>query len=161
MLPSRRTKPPPLDGLGDLDERIRQAEQRLVAREQALGRRVGALGQRLRRALQPQRLAMPLLGGAAALLAVGWWAGRRTGGGARGGPAPPGAQQPAADPWWTHLISLGWPMLPRAWREQAGPAVALVLGLGLAGRHRRPPSVPAGGDPAGTCLAAPAVSSTP
>lgn len=152
MLPFSRAKPLFPD-LGDLDERIRQAEQRLVAREQALGRGAGVLGQRMRRALQPQRLAVPLLGGAAALLAVGWWAGRHTGGGAREGAAPggppPGPPQPAADPWWARLVSLGWPLLPLAWREQAGPAVALVLGLGLAGRHREPPPrVVAGAGPA-------------
>ena len=129
--------------VGDLDERIHQAEQRLMAREQLLGRRVGALGQCLRQAVQPRRLVVPLLGGAAALLATGWWAGRRTGGGARGEPAqsgpPPGPPQPAAEPWWASLVSLVWPLLPREWREQAGPAAVLALGLGLVRRHRHPP----------------------
>lgn len=154
MLPSRRAKPPSPD-VGELDERIRQVEERLVAREQALGRRAGVLGQRLRLALQPKWLAVPLLGGAAALVAVGWWAARHTGRAAWGQPAPggppPGPVPPAAHPWWEHVISIGWPLLPRVWREQTGPAVAVALGLGLAHRRRQSqaPREGAGVDPAG------------
>jgi apolipoprotein D and lipocalin family protein len=118
----------------DLDERIRQAERRLVAREHALGERIDALGRRLRRALRPGRLAGPVLGLAGVLLVVGW------GAGARGGrPAPsPGPQSSPTEPWWARVVALGWPLLPSAWRARAGPAAAM-LALGLAAGRRQPP----------------------
>lgn len=131
MLPARHAKPPRPD-MKDLDERIRQAEQRLVAREHALGERIDALGRRLRRALQPQQLVGPVLGVAGVLLAVGWGAGAWL-----GRPAPNPGPRPAADPWWARLFTLVWPLLSPAWRARAGPAAA-ALALGLAAGRRQP-----------------------
>lgn len=130
-------KHPPSDG-DDLDLRILQAEQRLVAREQALGLSVNALGRRVRRNLKPRRLAMGVAGGALLLLGAGWWLGRR-------GAAQPPAQAVPDGAWWSRLIPrvvpFALPLLPQAWRERAGPlaAAAALLGPSLVGRDPGPP----------------------
>lgn len=132
MAPPSLAKPRQFDG-DDLDQRILQTEQRLVAREQALGLSVNALGRRVRHHLRPRRLALAVAGTALLLLAAGWWLGRR-GRGAVQRPAPAGS-------WWTRLIPLALPLLPQAWRDPAGPAAAaaLALGSGLLARPHGPP----------------------
>lgn len=138
----------------DLEDLIRQAEERLIAREENLHRRVASLMGRTRGALRPRRLLAPLAG-AAAGIGVLWWTFR----GGRARPLPPAAAGGrAASPLaqgevpWVRLVGLAWPLLPLAWRSRISPGLATAivsLGLPLAerviARRRTPPldTVPA------------------
>lgn len=138
----------------DLDDRIRQAEERLIAREENLHRRVGQLLGRTKSAFSPQRLLAPVLGVGTALGML-WWTFR----GGRARPRPPAAAGGhAASPLargevpWVRLVGLAWPLLPLAWRSRVSPGVATAfvsLGLPLMerviARRRTPPldTVPA------------------
>lgn len=139
--PSTSVPPLPHDGLS-LDERIRQAELRLIAREDNLRRRVDLLGHRLHEVTQPRRFIAPAIGAAVALLAL--WAMLR---GRAQSPALRGAQsgqsrgtapaQGSSEMPWLHLLALAWPMLPAPWRARVSPTTAATLvslGLPLAER---------------------------
>ena len=56
----------------DLDSRILQTEQRLIAREENLRRRLSAFGSRVKEVTQPKRLIAPVLGAALAGSSL-WW----------------------------------------------------------------------------------------
>lgn len=117
----------------DLEARIRQAEERLIAREENLHRRAAHLLGRTRSALSPRRLLAPLLGAGAAV-GVLWWAFR--GGRARPQPAVAGGQPagPLAhgEVPWVRMVGLAWPLLPVAWRSRISPGMATaVVSLGL------------------------------
>jgi apolipoprotein D and lipocalin family protein len=130
MNPSLPAKPLPADAEDDLESRILQVEQRLIAREQRLRQGVAGLGKQLRhRWRRRKQLLLPVAGGllaVAALLALS----RR-----------PAASRPAAEASrrrmelpWRRLIGLAWPLLPAAWRERVSPGTAgglLTLGLPL------------------------------
>jgi hypothetical protein len=131
----------------DLDAQIEQIEQRLVAREAWVRSTAQSLGQRAQHAVTPRSGLLPTLG-AVAVLWLGWrWWHRR--------PAPPAraalpldatVRHPdglAAVPW-AGLVSLGWPLLPAAWRARFSPAAAtaavsigLLIVRRLAGRRDR------------------------
>lgn len=127
----------------DLDARILQAEQRLIAREENLRRRVGLLGAQLRGRIEPWRnkrmRAMAYAGAAlGGLLLWTLWRGRgrpaRAVAGSSGGGearnAGPGFA--ASNLPWVRLIGLAWPLLPAGWRSRIDPAVMnFVMSLGL------------------------------
>lgn len=115
----------------DLDARILQAEQRLIAREEKLRRRVNQLGSRVHEAWQPRRWVPPLAGGAAALLALLWFGRRR----AAAAPAPARPASPSHGGMLAHglsLLGLVWPLLPATWRARVPTSVVnVVMGVGL------------------------------
>lgn len=135
----------------DLDTRILQVEQRLIAREESLRVGVACLGQRVRQKLHVGRHALPTIGLSvvvAALGAVVWWkwsrASRPAANPQRSHSAPAGSGRPGELPW-VRLVALAWPMLPAAWRSRVSPATAstlAALGLPLIERllHGRPPA---------------------
>jgi apolipoprotein D and lipocalin family protein len=132
----------------DLDTRIEQVEQRLVAREAWLRSTAESLGQRTRIALTPSPWVLPAVG-AGVVLWLGWrWWYRRE-------PVPrvsvnvpatvAGRHDDAlADLPWAGLAAMGWPLMPAAWRGRVSPAAAaavvstvLSIGRRLFGRRRR------------------------
>jgi lipocalin len=119
---------------GDLDARILQAEQRLVARQENIQRRLAAAGQRLQRALNPGRLLWPL-GATLAVGGLGWLLrGRRSAAVAPFVATPPGheAVAGAGGVPWLQVAGSMWPLLPRSWRRRISPATFnLVLNAGL------------------------------
>jgi apolipoprotein D and lipocalin family protein len=141
-LPSRREVDP-----DDLEARIRQAEQRLMAREEDLRRRLGALGVRARQAATPRRLVGPLAGLGLAVLGLRWLFKGRDAGRLPRAAADNEAAAEAPHEWsWVRLVGLAWPLLPVAWRSRISPATAttlMTLGLPLierliAQRHTAP-----------------------
>lgn len=123
----------------DLDARIEQAEQRLIAREEHLRRRTGALGQRLAQAWQPHRLVTPVLV-VVGVTTLGWlWRRRPAAAVSAANLAPRPAQPVAAKAGrdssggrWLHVLPMVWPLLPPTWRERVPPSVhKLALGLGF------------------------------
>lgn len=149
-----------------LDDRIRQAEQRLIAREENLRRTVNALGRRARASLTPSQLLKPVLlpavGGLLALVG-GWWVLRTRGGsGAVGHRAPaPGTGRAEGgksrhEAPWISLVGLGWQLVPVAWRSRFNPQIVnlvITVGLPLAERvfsgfraaAKPPPAIPTAG----------------
>lgn len=149
--------PPPLppveEVLGTLDERIAQAERRLVAREQGLRTGWQGLARRARRATEPRRLVWPVLGTIAALGAAVWLLRGRAGPGigalagavASSATVAAGAPKPGAARWrelpWMRGTALVWPLLPAHWRAHLSLATASLLvavGLPLAERLFKP-----------------------
>jgi hypothetical protein len=134
----------------DLDARILQAEQRLIAREENLRRGAAFLGERVRHFWQPRRLMKPVLlaGGVAIAMAMVWlW---------RAKPKAPEIATPSKAPTarakaqapkrWLGPLGLIWLLIPMAWR-QALPSLlfhwALRVGRSwVESRWRR--SAPAG-----------------
>lgn len=140
---------------GDLDARILQAEQRLIAREENLHRRWAAARQRVQRRWKPGRLLLPL-SISVGLGVLGWLRrGRRTAPAAPAAsstPNPPlqaAASGPGGLPW-LQLVGMVWPLLPATWRQRVSPAtlnMLLNVGLPLAEnllRPRHPPLATAG-----------------
>ncbi len=137
----------------ELDDRILQVEQRLIAREDRLRRGMSALTGRVRRATQPARLLLPL--GSAVVGGLLWWLwrGRSTGAHAtsRLQTAASGQHRgSSAEAPWVSLIALAWPLVPARWRRRISPATAstlvaigLPLAQGLLGARRAPPPVAA------------------
>ena len=132
---SRRVSQAPAGQL-DLDARIEQLEQRLIAREAWVRSTARSLGQRAQHAVTPTPWLLPLVGGAAVLW-LGWrWWRRRT-------PAPQAvAALPVDAPLhrpdgfaalpWAGLVALAWPLLPIAWRSRfSPPAVTAAVSTGL------------------------------
>jgi hypothetical protein len=134
----------------DLDGRIMQVEQRLIAREECLRLGIDAAALRVRVAARPWRRALPVIGlllGASFL--VGLWRRRR--------PQAPATALPdrrhhggaddarrGAGFRWAHLVATGWTLLPATWRSRISPAaastlVATALPLLAWLRHRREP----------------------
>ncbi|MGC4080022.1 MAG: lipocalin family protein [Rubrivivax sp.] len=118
----------------DLDDRIRAAEQALVARERRLLDGIDTLGRRVRHAASPWRLAAS---GVAVLLAgtTLWRVIRPSAAGGpvpvHGVPPPHGGAEPGGLPW-VGLLGLLWPLLPARWRNRTSPGtVAAVLGVGM------------------------------
>lgn len=122
----------------DLDSRIRQTEQRLIAREENLRRRLSAFGSRVKDVAQPKRLVAPVLGAVLAASSL-WWLLR--------GKSPPSAAVAASGAGearprrselpWVNMIAFVWPLLPAHWRSRISPATAstvVALGLPLAER---------------------------
>jgi hypothetical protein len=120
----------------DLDARIEQAEQRLIAREEGLRRRVGALGQRVAQAWQPRKLVTPLLV-AGAVTALGWLWSRRPASvnGSAQAPTQPGAVERGAgsgSAHWVRWLPMLRPLLPPSWRTSVpAPLRQLARGMGL------------------------------
>jgi hypothetical protein len=129
----------------DLDARILQAEQRLIARDERV--RLGAhhLLQQLQAAWQPRRLMRPLVVGALAVMLAGLAIGSLWRSPGRRLRREPEAGPSARTLPWVHALTLAWPMLPQAWRARVNPATAnalltVVLPVGgwlLARRRRR------------------------
>jgi apolipoprotein D and lipocalin family protein len=141
----------------DVDARVLQVEERLIAREVRLRRGLAGIGLRMRRGLRPWRRGLPAIGVALALSSLGalawlWWQ-RRAPHGAVGGPTgahhagDAAAAQGGGIPW-VRLVALGWPMLPASWRARVSPSMAsslVALGLPAAewllhGRRVPPPA---------------------
>lgn len=139
MTPSLPTPPSRPDE--DLDAQIQRVEQRLIDREQRLRHGTAGLMRDLRRALKPQRLALPVAStvlGAAALLSL-----------IRRPQAMPPPPRPAGTALaglpLVQLVGLAWPLLPQRWRDRMGPATAtsvLTLGLPLLQRFIGGPPAP-------------------
>ncbi|OGB13758.1 MAG: hypothetical protein A2W72_05320 [Burkholderiales bacterium RIFCSPLOWO2_12_67_14] len=121
--PPEAVTAPPVDlgGLAELDQRIHEAERRLIAREDGLHRRVRRLRQRARG--EPRRLLGPVAAALATLFGLFWLrrSRRRPSAHARGTPA----QTHSAA--WTHCVGLAWPLLPAWWRSRLSPAAAITL----------------------------------
>lgn len=114
----------------DLDARILQAEQRLIAREEGLRRRAGALGQRVALAWQPRRLLTPLLvvGGVTTLV---WLWSRRPAPAARLAsnptqPGMPGGDGDSGSAHWVHWLPMLWPLMPTRWRARVPHSLRLL-----------------------------------
>lgn len=137
----------------DLDGRILQVEQRLIAREERLHRSIAGLTSRVRRVTQPGRWFLPV--GGAVLGGVFFWLLRGRGGGAYSTSAVQTAASGQrrgsnAEAPWVSLLALAWPLLPARWRTRISPAAAsalVAIGLpvaqGLLGARRGPPPVAA------------------
>jgi TRAP-type C4-dicarboxylate transport system permease small subunit len=129
MRPSAPTALPVVDL--DLDTRIDQLEQRLVAREAWIRSTADSLRQSTRLAVTPRPWALPLVG-AGMVVWLGWrWWHRR-------GPARPasvgvpatasGRHVPGrADLPWAGLMALAWPLVPASWRGRFSPAAAAAI----------------------------------
>jgi hypothetical protein len=140
----------------DLETRIAQAEERLLARDQRVRTSLVAVRQRAQRLWQPWRLVYAVGGGLVALGGVWWlWRRRRGSGDALAGRAdgvtahraskldhflnlrssprdlslPRSNGVPAALPWFG-FVGILWPLLPRAWRRRVSPAT-VSAGLAL------------------------------
>lgn len=135
---------------GDIDARILQVEQRLIAREENLRRGVAAFGEQLGETLKPRRLIKPALiaAGVAALLL---WRPARTAAAATVAAAPARASAMAGLRGlpWMRLIGLALPLLPPQWRHRVSPGAAtalITLGLPLVerllGPRREAPDAP-------------------
>lgn len=105
----------------ELDQRILEAERRLIAREDGLHRRARRLRQRARR--EPRRLLGPVAAALATLCGLFWLrrSRRRPSTHVRGDHA----QNPSAA--WPQYVGLAWPLLPARWRSRLSPAAAITL----------------------------------
>lgn len=115
----------------DLDTQIEQLEQRLVAREVWLRSTAESLARRTKLAVTPKPWVLPVVG-AGVVLWLGWrWWHRRDS-------ARPVSVDPAALATgrrmdglaglpWAGLTSLGWPLVPVAWRGRLSPAAAAAV----------------------------------
>ncbi len=119
--PPEARPPVAMGGLAELDQRIFEAERRLVAREAALHQCVRRLRQRARG--EPRRLLGPAAVAMAALAGLFWWRRSRRRPGAPGPEAP--TQDRSAD--WMRYIGLAWPLLPARWQSRVSPAAAIAL----------------------------------
>jgi len=147
-LPANQPRPEDVD----IDQRILEVEQRLMAREERWRRGVDSLTSRVRQVAAPGRLLVPI-GGAlfGAVLLRSW----RRGGAARATSpvisAASGQHRGGnAEAPWISLIALAWPLVPARWRTRVSPATAstlVAIGLpllqGLLGSRRVPPPVAA------------------
>jgi apolipoprotein D and lipocalin family protein len=155
--PSFANVPSPDRLAPDLDTRILEVEQRLIAREEKLRRGIDGLSLRAQHALGPWRRALPAIGLTLAvsfLGALAWGWKRRSPLARRGADAMARHAADSADQGghggipWVRLVALGWPLLPSAWRARVSPATASTLaavGLPLIewlfhGRRAPPPS---------------------
>jgi len=122
--------PPRAEMKADIDARILEVEQRLIAREGKLRRDVAHLNGQLRERLSPRQWAPSVGAGllTVAALAALW---RRP---TPPAPRAPGSPSPLASLPWMHLMGLAWPLLPEHWRQRVGPFTAssfVTLGLPL------------------------------
>jgi apolipoprotein D and lipocalin family protein len=121
------------DGLppGDIDARILQVEQRLIAREENLRRGATAFSAQLGDTLKPRRLLKPALitAGVAALLL---WRPARTAAATAAAPARASAAAGLRGVPWVRLLGLAWPLLPAHWRHRISPgAASAIVAVGL------------------------------
>ena len=140
--PGKVERSPP--GFAEIDQRILEIEQRLIAREEGLHRRVALLRHRVQD--EPRRWLGPALGAVAGLGGLLWF-GRSRG---RQREAAPHVQGGAGRSW-LHYIGMAWPLLPSSWRARVNPTTAVTV-LSLAaplldritggGRSVLPPLVP-------------------
>lgn len=127
--PSAATASPVADL--DLDTRIEQLEQRLVAREAWLRSTAESLAQRAQRAATPRPWVLPVVG-VGVVLWLGW-RGRHRREPTRqvnvGVPANVAERhvEGLADLPWAGLAALGWPLAPAPWRERLSPAAAAAV----------------------------------
>jgi apolipoprotein D and lipocalin family protein len=113
----------------DLDARILQVEQRLIAREENLRRGLSAFGQRLGEATRPRRWFKPALMAGGALAAL-WLLRPRRSSAAAPAAARRRARRRASGMGgipWVRLAGLAWPMLPQGWRRHINPVFASTL----------------------------------
>ena len=119
---------------GDIDARILQVEQRLIARENRLRVGLDGLTQNLQQRLQPRHWLAPagsVLLVTAALASLLKRPSRPAGPAVAGEAATPGAAGLLGLPW-ARLLGLALPLLPAPWRERISPAAASsVVALGL------------------------------
>lgn len=110
----------------DLSSRIAAADAQLVAREQRVRQRWLALREHVHEAVRPQRIALPLLGGAALILLV-----RVLGRGrhSKRGTVERSSRSARPRVGWIRLLAFALPLLPPEWRERLQPSsiAALVL----------------------------------
>jgi len=136
----------------DLDQRILEVEQRLIAREERWRHGVDTLRARARRVASPNRLLLPLGGALFGTVLLRMW--RRSGAARATSPvisAASGQHRGGnAEAPWISLIALAWPLVPARWRTRVSPATAstlVAIGLpvlqGLLGSRRVPPPVAA------------------
>jgi apolipoprotein D and lipocalin family protein len=113
-------------GDADLDVRIAQVEQRLIAREAALRDGAVRLSRDLRHRLRPHKLLVPVGAGLLAVAAV-WTLWRRPAAAAANTAAAPPRRLP-----WMQWIGLALPFLPAHWRSRLGPGgLPSLVTLGL------------------------------
>lgn len=133
MMPTA-PEPASVESLETLDRRIAEAEARLIAREAAVQQQWRGLVRQTRRAVEPQRLLLPLLGGFGGLALLRRLFGRAP------IPTPPHKAPPsaAASPGGAieavlmSLIPALYPLLPLRWRSKVSPALLTTsLSLGL------------------------------
>lgn len=130
--PARPGAPMALPAVGlDLDTRIEQLEQRLVAREARLRSSAESLAQRAQQAVTPKPWMLAVVG-ASVVLWLGWrWRQRRV-------PVRQvSADVPAnvadrhvdviADLPWAGLTALAWPLAPVTWQDRLSPAAAATV----------------------------------
>lgn len=141
-LPHLQASPPRNDAApaADIDARIVQAEQRLIAREEHLRRGFTSFNRQLGAAMQPRRLLKPALIAAAGiglLLVLRRRATRHAAPSGAVASAAAAATRPAmfallsALPW-TRVVSLAWPHVPERWRRGVSLAtVTDMVSLGL------------------------------
>lgn len=131
--------------LATRDERIRDAELRVIARDEALRKRFAHSRARLAQAVRPRRWVWPAALAAGALGGLAWAAmrGRR-----RHAAAVPQAGAPrrtSRSAGWVRGIGLVWPLLPAQWRAKVSPGTAAALaaiGLPLLERVAAEPKHP-------------------
>jgi apolipoprotein D and lipocalin family protein len=129
---------------GDLQQRVLEAEQRVIAHDEALRQRWMRARQHWQRRMQPRRWLTPAAVGGAVLV-LAWWGLRR--------PRPAAAAfapPPTRTGWdgarWVRTVGLLWPLLPTRWRARVSPgaaaamaAVGLPLLEGLVATRTAPP----------------------
>jgi len=121
---------------GDLDARIAAVEQRLIDREARLRHGWTAFGDHVKDAARPSRLLAPALGLATAALTLrqllrGSHHAHPHAQHASAFHGPPRPDGFLANLPWGELLAIGWPMLPRDWRDRLPePVPQLVMTLG-------------------------------
>ena len=115
----------------DLDTQIEQIEQRLIAREVWLRATAESLAHRTKLAVTPKPWVLPVVGAGVVLwLGWRWWHRRDSARHVRVDAAAPATGRRmdgfAGLPW-AGLTSLGWPLVPLAWRGRLSPAAAAAV----------------------------------
>jgi len=125
-------------GSRDLDARIRQIEQRIVARREHLFAEAREASDRVQHALRPRRILPPLLATTLAAAAL-WSLLRRDRRDSGSGPAVADSRAHSAQPpnGWMRLVDIGWPLVSARFGTGSSPTLAAAIlsaGLPLARR---------------------------
>ncbi len=116
----------------DLDIRIEEIEQRLMAREAWLRVTAESLAERTKQAVAPRPWVLPAVGAGVVLwLGWRWWHRREPARQVAHRALPPVTQPPAVEGLvslpWAAMTSFAWPMVPIAWRGRVSPAAAAAI----------------------------------